>query len=556
MRKQNAQQQERIQASLSRIVLPAEREAALLARVFAEADREEQRETRKGERRMQHTTNTGKRVRAGWAAAAALLLALTLVACIPEARAEVLGWFGIDVTTPGDYLSGNPEGRRPNEALDEIITSAAPEDNDSAITDGGEYGELSALMREAFDREEPAAVLGKTLYDGKAITQTVTFCNGSGIWLLEKCCGGSLTHAIIPVEKLDGYFGGAPVPEAYLNGTYQLKWEVDSWCFLELPDGTRIAGGGWNVAESARNEEPLASHLDEMATMNGNTFALDKFNKAYLEENDITGYAAMVVRDPAALEAMADEKGLVTAELGMRMEFMLDGDGGENTTVFAAKLGQVTIDVEGYKHLTARTGSTAGRPVTWTGETTLTQDEAFLENDVRIWRLMNRHVSLDGLTMRALPGITVNALGVRQMQTEIQFPETWTKEDRDALLNSMEFQVLINGEAGSWVPGAVHINADGTDENGRLLYDFNGLREVPLELLPEIREITLVPRIVHLTAAYSVKFDADGELQPVKTVELAVGEAAELDDVGADTFWSDHVYTDYPQYALTFTIDP
>ena len=61
MRKQNAQQQERIKASLSRIALPAEREAALLARVFAEADREEQRETRKGERRMQHTTNTRKR---------------------------------------------------------------------------------------------------------------------------------------------------------------------------------------------------------------------------------------------------------------------------------------------------------------------------------------------------------------------------------------------------------------------------------------------------------------------------------------------------------------
>ena len=98
MRKQNAQQQERIKASLSRIALPAEREAALLARVFAEADKEEPRETRKGERRMQRT-NTGKRVRAGWAAAAALLLALTLVACIPEARAEVLGWFGIDITT-------------------------------------------------------------------------------------------------------------------------------------------------------------------------------------------------------------------------------------------------------------------------------------------------------------------------------------------------------------------------------------------------------------------------------------------------------------------------
>lgn len=194
--------------------------------------------------------------------------------------------------------------------------------------------------------------------------------------------------------------------------------------------------------------------------------------------------------------------------------------------------------------------------MTWTGETTLTQQEGFVENDASIWRLMNRHVSLDGLTMRALPGITVNALGVRQMQIEIQFPDTWTKEDRDALLNSMKFQVLINGEAGSWVPGAIRFNADGTDENGRLLYDFNGLREVPLELLSEIREITLVPYIEYLTAAYSVKFDADGELQPVKTVELAVGEAAELDDGGADSFWSDRVRTDYPQYALTFTIDP
>ena len=59
-------------------------------------------------------------------ATACLVLTAAMVMAIPSARAEVLSWLGI--TEPSEYLSTDPDQRTPIEALDNMITTAKPED--------------------------------------------------------------------------------------------------------------------------------------------------------------------------------------------------------------------------------------------------------------------------------------------------------------------------------------------------------------------------------------------------------------------------------------------
>lgn len=471
--------------------------------------------------------------------AACFVCGLIAVACIPKARAEVLSWFGWS-TSAGDYLGKDPEAREDAAQVDALITQAEGEDGSATVTDEGAFGRVSELLAERLDVTPLEA-----LYDGDSVYVTVSFGDGFGVWLLENYTGGSVASVAIPPEELGDFFSPA-VPESYLSGEDVYYSHTVGRLIMTLPDGTAIDGSVC-IADS----EALSALLEQAAAEPQNVNALVA---QFLAENDVKAYAAMKA-DSERLAALADENGRVEGKLSLLLQIELAGSlTAEPATVLQADVGSIPVDVATYRTF-EKTVSGSPAVAKWSGEATMTCfDDSGVGDSTYGYNVYTNHtLSLDGLKMKAL-SVEMDATGLRKLQVAVTYPDSWSDADIRAFTGAygIQFQLLINGEAGEWTVDGLMRSFDTLGARERIWY-CREVNNVPLGLLPEIRELTLIPCIRCCKAYY--------ELDPDETGERVIrGAITPLELDKPFSLWNEYyggfdmdvIY--YPQYALSFSV--
>ena len=412
---------------------------------------------------------------------AAVVLSLSLVACIPAARAEVLKLFGI--YSPTDYLAAG-ENRPPIETIETLIVPESEMKTEITVLDTGDFGEVSARMVEAFSQAAPAIELGETLFTGNELCISVRFAHGAGLFLVERYTGGMETAAIIPPEKLGGYFGGNAVPEEFASGEATFVERPQGFLTLTYADGSK-SSLYLSLAEgdiSAAIENPSA-YADSFLAV-GRSYTADL---------------------PDRLPALADENGIVEAEVTFTVSIVLDGDDSPATTVFKAAIGKVKLDVSGLTAVESRTPAAVSEPVVFAPQLV----NIAKRNDET--GEFSKHFTLDlaGLTLSLENNLTVGAFEIREPNVVFTFPEPWTSEQRALFMSyhGMYFRVLINGERGPWTPGAERIDTGKLEENP-CAYTLDSIIGVPLDQYAAIETVSLIPYLIHY---------ADGSDDPIVT---------------------------------------
>lgn len=471
--------------------------------------------------------------------AACLVCILITVASIPKARAEVLSWFGWS-TSPGEYLGKDSEAREAAEQVDALITEADGENADATVTNVGEFGRVSDLLAERLN-----ATPLEALYDGDSVYVTLNLGGGFGVWLLENYTGGSVASVAIPPEKLGGFFNPS-VPESFLSGEEVYYSHTTGQLVMSLPDGSEISGSVCIV------EDETLAVLFRQASENPQD--ADALVAAYLAEHDVKAYAAMKA-DPARLKALADASGRIEGKLSLMLQIELEGSvTADPTTVLEADIGSIPVNVATYRTF-AKQAAGNSDSAEWEGETILTYfDDSRVDKSTYGYNVYtNRVLSLDGLKMKALSA-EADATGLKNLQVEVTFPSGWTEEEIRAFSGTygIKFQLLINGETGEWTVSGVMRSLDMADPSKRV-WHCRQAYGVPLGLLPEISELTLIPYISYCTAYYELDPDQSGELVVRgKTTPLNLDEPFSLWNEYYGGFDTSTGY--YPQYAVSFPI--
>ena len=219
-----------------------------------------------------------------------------------------------------------------------------------------------------------------------------------------------------------------------------------------------------------------------------------------------------------------------------------------------ADIGSVSVNVATYRSF-SETASVQSASAEWTGEAVLTSydDSEVAENTYGYVTFTNHALNLDGLKMKAL-SVKVDATGIKDIQVEVTYPDHWSEEDIRAFAGSygIRFRLLINGQAGDWTVNGSLRSSDTQDARKRV-WHCRAAYQVPLGLLPQIKELTLIPYISYRTAYY--------ELLPDQTGERRIrGEVTPLLLDQPFRIWNefygdfDTSVTEYMQYALTFSI--
>ena len=470
--------------------------------------------------------------------AACFLCVFVTVACIPKARAEVLSWFGFH-TTPGEYLGEDPQTRELVEPVESLITKAE-QTGDAVVTNPGETGRISALLAERLNCSPQEA-----LYDGVSIYLSLKLGGGFGVWLLENYAGGSTASVAIPQDQLAGFFDH-DVPQEYLTGEQTYYSHTTGQLRFTLPDGDVIRGS----VQLANSE----AYADLFAQITSEPQRADELIAAYLTEHDVTAYAALKA-EASKLLASADASGNITGKLALLLQIELDGSKtAPPVTVLEADIGDVAVNVSSYQTF-SQTAMQKSDSAEWKGDAIITHydDSEVGSSTYGYVSFTNHTLKLDGLKMKAL-SVDVDATGIKNIQVEVTLPESWTKGELRGFSGAygIHFELLINGEKGDWTVNGVLRSLDTLDAHTRI-WHCRAANLVPLALLKQIKEITLIPTLDYRTAYY--------ELLPDQTGELVVrGEETpfELDQPfrirndyngGFDT-----QEVEYPQYALTFQV--
>ena len=486
-------------------------------------------------------------------AAAAFAVIVGTVFLIPSARAEVLSWFG--VSTPQDYLT-NPDDREKIPEIDALIASPEPEDGFRIIpidrTNSEAVNSEGALKMSDFFYENCDIALGDAMFDGEFFYQTVRMNGLSGLYLLEDYTGGWQTGVPVDPYAVWGLYENGP-DEEYLTGKWTLYERPTGYVIYELPDGTRLQG----ILELSGAIEPYCQTLYDKGLIGMNTpenaqEQINQMNREYLGQNGVIAVAPIWDCENAA--EYADENGNLTVKVFYEVGVCEEDRGDDNyvpeTELFKAQLGTITVNVRAYQNIEANPIAPADA-VVWDAETVTVSkteydcgdpDDNYADDRVS---LSKYSVSTDGLRM-AVEGIQVDALGIRDLKIRVTVPEMWTQEEREALAGSLEWNVLLNGESGSWYPNGFQCNVE---EDGSLLFTAREFSAVPYDMLKSIKTITLVPR---LRVDESIKpYDYDhnplGELNP------AYGETVRSEP-GVIGWNYNRNETEYPQYAITLNV--
>ena len=500
--------------------------------------------------------------RAGMVAAAILVLLATTVMAIPSTRAEVLSWLGI-ISRPQDYLTADPSARPSIPVLDNMIEAAQPEDTQVKVnaidrTGSEAVNSEGALKVAELLQKDVKIAVGDTLYDGSTAYVSLRLGGTAALPLLDSWTGGSATLVKVDPKRMYDFFAGGP-GEEYLSGEKELYWRPTSELLLVFDDGSRMSGfldqteteafkAHWAALE-AKN-----FHWDDLSP--AEVAEIDRMNQAFLEKNEIVAYT-MMADGSEILERNADENGMVTAKAYFKVFVEEDYDL-PATELLNVEAGTVRFNVTGYKSIEKRTAEADQNKVVWQGDTVLTYMELVDEQDhskpATDWNnamqvFTNCSASLDGMTMEALPGAHGDDLGIYDLDVRITLPDSMQGNARKAWTNlasmlPIDFKVLIDGKEGNWYHGGFGLTPN---DDGTLTFHIVDIRGLDLETIREIKTVTLIPVLRHVTG-----FEGPGGAY----VELPLNVRTENPKTSDGAYMGQKFQRmEYPQYALTFTLE-
>lgn len=498
--------------------------------------------------------------RLGMAAAALLLLLGTTVMAIPSARAEVLRWLGI--TRPSEYLSADPDQRPAIEALDNMIATAKPEDTNIQVnkidrTDSQAVNSEGALKVAQLLNEDVQIALGDTLFDGSTAYVTLRLGGTTGLLLLDDFTGGSATMVQVDPRRVYDLYEGGP-GEEYLSGKLPLYERPMATLALELSDGTTLGQFVQNVSETPEYLaywEKLEQTFDYEHLSFEDMARISDMNRAYLKDNEIVSVVELFVVGEQ-LEKNTGADGMVTAK-ARYMVSVCEDDDLPDTELLSVDLGTVRFNATGYQSMETRTAEADGQKIVWKGDSIVTYMELVDPEDhnkeATDWNnalqmYTNYPVSLDGMTLEALPGAHADALGIYDLNVKVTLPESvqgnaraaWS---RYANIFPISFDILIDGQEGSWRPGGFGLTPN---EDGTFTYSIISIQGLDLEKIRDIRTVTLIPVLRYAT----------GFVGPNNAYEDLAPEVRTLQPRTAEGVWMGAKIktTAYPEYALTFTL--
>ena len=524
--------------------------------VKAALDKEIARKSTKGRERIGFPWR-----KVGMAAAACLLLFITTIMAIPSTRAEVLSWLGI-ISRPQDYLTAEPSERPAIPALDSMIATAKPEDTQVNVTlidrDGSRAvnSEGALKVAELLSRDV-RITLGDTLYDGSTAYVSLRLGGTAALPLLDSWTGGSATLVKVDPRRMYDFFEGGPGKE-FLSGEKEMYWRPTSELLLVFPDGSRMSGfldqtetdafkAHWAALE-AKN-----FHWDDLQPEE--LSEIDRMNQAFLEKNEIVAYT-MMAEAPEILEKNADESGTVTAKAWFNVFVEEDYDL-PPTELLSVEAGTVRFNVTGYKSIENRTVEADQNKVVWQGDTVFTYMELVDEKDhtkpATDWNnalqvFTNCAASLDGMTMEALPGAHADDLGIYDLDVRITLPDSMEGNARAAWTNlvsmlPIDFKILIDGQEGNWYHGGYGLKPN---DDGTLTFHIVDIQGLNLETIKDIQTVTLIPVLRYVTG-----FEGPNNV----FVELPLNVRTENIKTDDGAYMGQKFQrTEYPQYAITFTL--
>ena len=497
----------------------------------------------------------------GMAAAACLLLFITTIMAIPSTRAEVLSWLGI-ISRPQDYLTAEPSERPAIPALDSMIATAKPEDTQVNVTlidrDGSRAVNSEGALKVAdLLNRDVRITLGDTLYDGSTAYVSLRLGGTAALPLLDSWTGGSATLVKVDPRRMYDFFEGGPGKE-FLSGEKELYWRPTSELLLVFPDGSRMSGfldqtetesfkAHWAALE-AKN-----FHWDDLQP--AEVAEIDRMNQAFLEKNEIVAYT-MMAEAPEILEKNADESGTVTAKAWFNVFVEEDYDL-PPTELLSVEAGTVRFNVTGYKSIENRAVEADQNKVVWQGDTIFTYMELVEEQDhtkpATDWNnalqvFTNCAASLDGMTMEALPGAHADDLGIYDLDVRITLPDSMKGNARAAWTNlvsmlPIDFKILIDGQEGNWYHGGYGLKPN---DDGTLTFHIVDIQGLNLETIKDIQTVTLIPVLRYVTG-----FEGPNNA----FVELPLNVRTENPKTDDGVYMGQKFQrTEYPQYAITFTL--
>ena len=482
-------------------------------------------------------------------AAAAFVVLVGTVFLIPSARAEVLSWFGI--TTPQDYLAADPADRTEIPEIEALITSPEKTDGFRLIpidrTDSKAVNSEGALKLSDFFYENSDIQLGDAMFDGETIYQSIHFNGLSGLYLLENWSGGTVTRVKVDPEALSAE-SALPLEFAFPDG----------WILYELADGTRIEGLIGDVS-SALIDAYLAERdqkgLGEMSASDEHRQLVEAEDRAFLKKNGLTAVAQIHIFHPDEIEKLIDAEGNLSAKVFYEVDVVEEDRIGSDmvppTELFKASLGTISINMRAYREIKPSRFESVDGVVTWGPETvTLSRidfdfgrpDDGYADDRICFSK---QRASTEGLMM-GVEDIHMDALGIHDIQIRVLVPEAWTKEQREALAESLEFKTLINGEAGNWYLNSLTCTVQ---EDGSVLFHARSLDEVPYDMLKSVREISFIPMLRWFESVDP----HDTNDKPLGTLTPDYGEVV-WSRPGVNGWDADDAVAEFPQYALVLKV--
>ena len=499
--------------------------------------------------------------RAGMVAAAILVLFVTTVMAIPSTRAEVLSWLGI-ISRPQDYLTADPSARPSIEVLDNMITTAQPEDTEVKViaidrTGSKAVNSEGALKVAELLQKDVKITVGDTLCDGNTAYVSLRLGGTAALPLLDSWTGGGATLVKVDPKRMYDFFEGGP-GEEYLSGKKKMYWRPTSELLLVFNDGSRMSGfldqseteafkAHWAALE-AKN-----FHWDDLSP--AEVAEIDRMNQAFLEKNEIIAYTEMA-EGREILDKNADENGIATAKAWFKVFVEEDYDL-PPTELLNVEVGTVRLNVTGYKTMETQAVEASPGQVVWQGDTIFTymelvdpQDHSKEATDwnTAVQMYTSYPVSLSGMTLEALPHAHADDLGIYDLDVKITLPDSIQGEARAAWTQSppmypISFTILIDGQTGQWYPGGFGLKPN---EDGTLTYHIVSIMGLDLEKIDQIKTVTLVPVLRHVTG-----FEGPGGAY----VELPLNVRTENPRTSDGAYMGQKFQRiEYPQYALTFTL--
>ncbi len=498
--------------------------------------------------------------RAGMVAAAILVLFVTTVMAIPSARAEVLSWLGI-ITRPDEYLTADPSERPSIPALEGMIAEAKPEDTEVKVieidrTNSQAVNSEGALKVAELLKKDVRITVGDTLFDGNTAYVSLRLGGTAALPLLDSWTGGGATLVEVDPQRMYDFFEGGP-GEDYLSGKKEMYWRPTSELLLEFNDGSRMSGFlDQSETESFKAHwaalEAKKFHWDDLSP--AEVAEIDRMNQVFLEKNEIVAYT-MISEASKVLEKNADENGEVTAKAYFKVFVEEDYDL-PATELLNVEVGTVRFNVAGYKAMEQRPVQAEGQKVFWKGDTVITymelvdpQDHSKEATDwnTAVQMYTSYPVSLNGMTLEALPHAHADDLGIYDLDVQITLPDSIQGEARAAWTGfasifPIDFKILIDGQEGSWYPRGFGMTEN---EDGTFTYHIVSIVGLDLERIDQIKTVTLVPVLRYVKGF---------EDRDQRFTELPLNTRTAQPPTGDGYMGARFATTEYPEYALTFTL--